>query len=156
MQSEATSQHRPGSIIPFLLGALLILMLFGLYWGLFVSLVKQLTSNEDNSYGLILPFVAAYIVYRKWPEIRSQSWQPSWWGLVVVIFGFTLYMVGELMADLLISRLSFIVVISGLICLVGGWGLLRIFAFPLFLIALMFPMPLLTTRQLSLPLQSPH
>ena len=117
------------------------------------GLWRQLTQNEDNSYGLILPLVAVYIVYRKWPIIKGQLWRPSWWGLIIIGAGLMVYLLGELWADLLTARLSFIIVLSGMACLVGGKRLMRELLFPLFLIALMFPMPLLVTRQLSLPLQ---
>jgi exosortase len=35
----------------------------------------------------------------------------------------------------------------------GGWGLVRLLGFPLFLLILMFPLPGLLTKQLTLPLQ---
>jgi exosortase len=70
-----------------------------------------------------------------------------------VAVGFALYIVGELGADLYVPRVSFVIVITGLLFLMGGWGLVRLLLFPLFLLILMFPLPGLLTKQLTMPLQ---
>jgi len=47
----------------------------------------------------------------------------------------------ELGADLYVPRVSCVIVITGLLFLMGGWGLVRLLGFPLFLLILMFPLP---------------
>lgn len=139
----------------FSLAALLVALaaLFWVYYPVLNGLIKQMLSQEDSSYGLLLPLVAAFIVYRRWPQVKAHLWQPSWWGLVIIAVGFLGYLVSQLWSDLLSARVSFLIVLAGILCLMGGRPLLRELIFPLFLLALMFPLPLLLTRQLSLPLQ---
>ncbi|RKY40424.1 MAG: hypothetical protein DRP85_08595 [Candidatus Makaraimicrobium thalassicum] len=124
-----------------------------LYWPVLTRLIVGLADSEDYSYGLLIPLISGYIVYRKWPQIRAQVWHPSWMGLLVMALGFSLYILGELAAELYTTRFSFVVVLSGLVLVVGGWRFLRLLAFPLILLVLMLPLPELITYKLTLPLQ---
>jgi exosortase D (VPLPA-CTERM-specific) len=133
--------------------AVLALAVLWFYCPLLAKLFGDLAENEDYSFGLLLPLVSGYIVYLKWPQIRSYLWRPSWLGLLFIAVGFALYIVGELGADLYVPRVSFLIVLTGLLFLMGGWGLVRLLLFPLFLLILMFPLPGLLTKQLTMPLQ---
>ena len=139
--------------VPIILGACLVISLIWAYWPVLSYLSKQLLTDEDYSFGLLLPLVSAYIVYLKWPQIRQISWQPSWVGLVVLALGLALYIFGELSTDLYSPAVSLIVSLAGVIMLMGGWKLVRFLGFPLLLLFLMIPLPQFLMRQLTLPLQ---
>jgi exosortase D (VPLPA-CTERM-specific) len=134
-------------------GLILTLGVFVLYWPVLTSLVKQLASDEDFSYGLLLPFVSAYLVYLKWPEIRRGPWQPSWAGLAIMALGLILYMAGRLAGEVYSARFSFPIFIAGILLLFGGWKILRLLAFPLFLLIFMLPLPSIVTSSITFPLQ---
>jgi exosortase D (VPLPA-CTERM-specific) len=138
--------------VPLTMAAVTIAVLW-FYWPILTNWVKQLANSDDYSYGLLLPCVSAYIVYLKLPDIRKSLWQPSILGLFFIVIGFVFYIIGELAADLYIPRISFVVVNTGLLFLMGGWTLVRLLLFPLFLLFLMIPLPGLVTKQLTLPLQ---
>lgn len=133
--------------------AVLALAVLWFYWPVLAKLFGDLAENEDYSFGLLLPLVSGYIVYLKLPQIRSYLWRPSWLGLLFLVAGFGLYLVGELAADFYLPRLSLVMVVTGLISLMGGWGLVRLLLFPLFLLFLMVPLPEFANKQLTLPLQ---
>src|SRR5208282_394426 len=69
------------------------------YWPVLANLLGSLAKSDDDSYGLLLPWVSGYIFYIKWPQIRRQLWRPSWAGLAVMAFGLGMFMVGELAAE---------------------------------------------------------
>ena len=139
-------------MIPVALTALVAAVIW-FYLPILTKSIVDLASNEDYSFGLLLPLVSGYIVYLKRDQIRSQLWRPSYLGLILVVVGFGLYAMGELAADLYVPRVSFVVVLTGVLFLMGGWGLVRLLLFPLFLLVLMFPLPGLVIKQLTLPLQ---
>lgn len=140
-------------VFPLAMGVALVSGVLWLYWPVLSKLFLSLAESEDYSYGLLLPLVSGYIVYLKWPQVRSRPWQPSWVGLIVIASGLGLLIIGELAAELYTTRFSFMVVLAGLLLLVGGWNLLRLLAFPLILLVLMLPLPQLVTYKLTLPLQ---
>lgn len=148
----AAQNDRP-LILPASLAGILAIALFWFYWPALVSLADSLTASEDYSFGLLLPVVSVYLVYLKWPNLRAQSWQPSWFGLVVIFCGFGLYILGDLAAAFYFPPFSFIVVLTGLLWLSGGWSLVWELAFPLFLLFFMIPLPAMVMKTLTLPLQ---
>ncbi len=149
MKSEVT----PSSNFFIIFGIILTLGVFVLYWPVLTHLVNQLASDEDFSYGLLLPFVSGYLIYLKWPELRRGSWQPSWLGLAVMALGLSLYMAGKLAAEVYSTRVSFLLFIAGILLLTGGWKILHLLAFPLLLLILMLPLPGIITATLTFPLQ---
>jgi exosortase D (VPLPA-CTERM-specific) len=139
--------------LQLLLGTLIILALLWFYWPVLGSLAYSLTTSEDYSFGLLLPFVSAYIVYLKWPKLRRQVWQPSWTGLLIIALGFVIYMLGDLAAAFYFPPFSFLVVVTGLLWLLGGWRVVRGLSFPLVLLFFMIPLPAMVMKTMTIPLQ---
>lgn len=148
-----SAQIKPKLIIQIALGAILAIELLWFYYPTLFQLVSQLAADEENSFALLMPLVSAYIVYLKWPQVLSQPRRPSWWGLMIMALGFLFYVLGELMSVIYFHPLSFIVILTGLLLLLGGWKLVRLLTFPLFLLVLMVPLPALILKQITLPLQ---
>jgi exosortase D (VPLPA-CTERM-specific) len=141
------------SVLQVTLVAALALFLVHFYWPVLVSLANSLTASEDYSFGLLLPFVSGYLVYLKWPRLRRHGWQPSWMGLPIIFLGFGIYMLGDLAAAFYFPPVSFLVVLTGLLWLTGGWPLVRELAFPLLLLLLMIPLPSMVMQSVTFPLQ---
>lgn len=100
-----------------------------------------------------MPFIAAYIIYRKLPLLREYRCDLNLWGLLVIVASLTIHIIGELAADLYLPRISFVASMAGVVVLIGGWKLLRLLIFPFLLLVLMIPLPQLVTFKLTLPLQ---
>jgi exosortase D (VPLPA-CTERM-specific) len=132
---------------------ILITIVTWFYWNILSTLIRYLIVNDDYSYGLLIPLISGYIIYKKWPQLRKISWQPSWWGLLIIIIGLCLYIIGEIAADLFIPRVSFIITLGGILILLGGRRLTRTLIFPLLILLLMIPLPQLIANKLTLPLQ---
>ena len=140
-------------LVQLSLGSLLAVAVLWLYWPVLVSLFTQLSNDEDYSFGLLLPFVSGYIIYLKWPEIRSQVWRPAWQGLFIIILAFSIYISGQLIAHDYSIRFSILVLIAGLLLFIGGKKILLQFTFPLLILILMLPLPTLLTSAITMPLQ---
>lgn len=148
----ATKKAAP-PVTPLVLGGLLLLAVIWFFLPVLTNLFALLAESEDYSFGLLLPLVSGYIVYLKWPQIRNGLWRPSWMGLPLIALGLLLCIMGELSLSAFIARISFILVFTGLLVLVGGWSLLRLLIFPLLLLLLMIPGPEGIMKQLTFPLQ---
>ena len=144
---------KPLSLFQLILVATLSLGIFWIYGPLLVGLLVWVARDEDFSYGLLLPLVSVYMIYLKIPELRRRPWRPSWIGLLILALGFSLYLAGELVTDTYLPYVSFFVVLSGGVFLLGGSGIFRQLAFPILILILMVPLPVFVTQQLTLPLQ---
>lgn len=150
---QSVSRMPTSRILSWVAGMILAATLLWFYWPVLIKLVITLIDSTDASFGLLLPLVSAYIVYRKWPEIRQLPWQPSWAGLLVMAGGLCLYLFGALITDVYTPALSFVVVLGGLVILMGGWSAFRVLWFPVVLLTLMIPLPQFINMKFTLHLQ---
>ena len=130
-------------------GALLLIC----YLPILVMLVKQWSTDEDMGHGFFVPIVAGYIVWKRRSLLASIKPIPNYWGLALAIAGALLMMVGTLGAQIFIARVAFLVSLVGAVLFLGGTGLLRALAFPLFLLLFMIPIPAIIYARITLPLQ---
>jgi exosortase D (VPLPA-CTERM-specific) len=138
---------------PLIVGITLTGVVIWMYLPVLEKLFYDLLNSEDYSFGLLMPFVMAYVIYLKLPQLRNTSFRSSGLGLIILIFGIVLYTFGELAADLYTTRISFLICIAGIITIVGGLKLLRFFAFPILVMLLMIPLPQLIIIKLTFPLR---
>jgi exosortase D (VPLPA-CTERM-specific) len=137
----------------FILGTALILAIGYFIWPTLKTLVQDLANSETYSSAFIIPFVILYIVYRKRAELIHQPWQPSWWGLAVMVLGLGSYLFSELITIPYLSQVSCILVLAGVLFLFGGWRVVKTLSFPLFLLAIMVPLPQFFLSRMTLKMQ---
>ncbi len=123
------------------------------YAPLLYGLGKQWASDEDMSHGFFVPLVAGYIAWRRRPEWTAATPSPNYWGLVLVGWGALQALLGTLAAQSFISQTAFLISLTGVVLFLGGTRVLRILAFPLFLLLFLFPIPAILYARITLPLQ---
>jgi exosortase len=123
------------------------------YAPMFAGLARQWLSDEDMSHGFFVPLVAGFIAWSKRSEWAGANLSPNYWGLVLTGWGAMQALVGTLAAQIFVARTAFLFSIVGVIVLVGGVRLLKILAFPLFLLVFLFPIPAIVYARITLPLQ---
>jgi exosortase len=151
----AGSQHSAETTSPFSWTTIawVSALLAVCYAPLLGGLVAQWNYDPDMGHGFFVPVIAGYIAWQKLPEIAGKAAQPNWWGLAIVLWaGFQLY-VATLGAEIFLARNSFVVSLIGAVLLLGGTEYLKTFAFPLFLLFFMIPIPAIIYNQVTFPLQ---
>jgi exosortase len=136
-----------------LAAAFLGILVSVLYWPVISDLAIDWWTDDASSYGMLMPLVAGYIAWLKRKSILSIPAQEDGRGLAVVVGACLMLLVGKLGAEFFLSRLSFVVLLAGLVWLFWGLPRLRQLVFPLLLLATMVPLPTLVYNQMSIPLQ---
>jgi exosortase len=140
-----------GPILAIAVGSLLVALLGG---PLLPELVRDWMRNEDYSHGFLVPFMAAYLLWRR-PE--SWKWREAhscWMGPVVVALGILFRLFAEIAVVQFGQRVSVLIVAAGLVLSlwgargISGWG------FPLAYLLLMIPLPGVLYDTLSFPLRT--
>jgi exosortase len=137
------------------LGVALIVALGWLYGPTVSALGSEWLSSADSSYGLVLCAVAGLLVWRRRAVFLSRlrpSASPTI-GVAVLACGVALYLVGMLGADVFLTRVSAVVILTGVIGVLAGAPSTRVMAAPLFFLLLAIPPPTLAVTALTLPLQ---
>ncbi len=117
------------------------------------TLVYQWMHDEDMGHGFFVPLIAIYVAWQKRDELAKVQVKPNRFGIVLLALGLAQAMAGTLGAELFISRTAIIVSIVGCALFLGGMPVIRILAFPLFLLCFMVPIPAILYNEITFPLQ---
>ena len=149
--------HQKGGKLGILLGTVLSTILRGLvtalYYEIFVGLWYDWDHDPNYSHGFIVPFMSAYFVYERWGQLQKLPHQPHLLGIPVLILGVAMLVIGSVGAELFAQRVSFIVVISGLVLLIFGKRILLTLSLPLVFLLFMIPLPAIVVNTIAFPLQ---
>ncbi len=100
-------------------------------------LVDMWSANPLYSYGFVLPFIAAYVAWVRWPAIRSADSTPDpRAGVAVVLVGASLLVVGRLAGLATLQECSLPLTLGGLVLLLFGRSVLAAVWFPIAYLAL--------------------
>src|SRR5690349_7925885 len=118
-----------------------------LYAGTLAGLGREWLSSPDASYGLVLAGVALLLLWQRRDAIAraaraagaAASRVPRS-GLVLLAGGLLLYLLGQLGADIFLTRVSLVVVIAGALWFVAGSAAARLAAAPLVFLLMAVPL----------------
>lgn len=147
-----TADQAPAKAFPWTLvwfGALLLVC----YAPVLYALVKNWNADADMGHGFFVPIIAVYIAWQKREQVAATPAQPNWWGLPIVLYGALQLFLATMGAELFTARTSFLISLVGIVLLLGGTRYLKIFAFPLFLLLFMIPIPAIIYNRITFPLQ---
>lgn len=130
-------------------GALLIIC----YAPVLYRLILQWKNDDDMGHGFFVPIIAGYIIWQRRFQLATIKPEPSYWGLVLIVWGALQLMLGTLGAELVLARTAFLISLVGVIWFLGGTKILRALAFPLCLLIFMIPIPGIVYARITLPLQ---
>jgi exosortase len=128
-------------------------LLLWLYWPTLAHLAWQWWNDPNYSHGFFVPLFSAFVIWQERTRLSALKLQPSWSGLLFLGFGLCVLIVGQMGAELFLSRLSFLIVLAGLIVLFLGWSFFRALLLPWGFLLLMIPIPAIVFNQITFPLQ---
>lgn len=110
-------------------------------------------SDGYYSHGILVPFLALYMVWMRREEIRQAELRPSSGGLAVVLIALALRVLGHLTQSSTISSLSFLILMYGTVASLLGWSMVRLVWFPILFLGFMMPLPSTVFDEISQPAQ---
>jgi exosortase len=154
-QTAPPGPPAPGALRQFPWSAILWfgLLLTACYGSVLFRMVLHWAQDEDMGHGFFVPLVAAYIAWQRRDALLKTAARPNWWGLAVLAWGAAQLYVATLGAELFLARTAFLISLIGVVLLLGGIPILRIVAFPIFLLFFMVPIPAIVYNQVTFRLQ---
>lgn len=134
---------------------LVALSLVSLYGATLQGLVTEWVSSADSSYGIVLVAVAVAVIWRRRQALEAAL-EPGGTplpGALVMFSGLSLYLVGQLAADVFLTRVSFVAAAAGALWFLAGGRAVRTMAAPLLFLLMAIPLPTLVINTVTLPLQ---
>jgi exosortase len=130
-----------------------LVLLLACYAPLLAGLTRQWATDPDMSHGFFVVPVVAYIVWRRRGELAAIQPAPNRGGIAIVAWGAAQMLLGTLAAQVFVARTAFLVSLAGAVLFLGGTRALKTLAFPLLLLAFLFPLPAMIYARVTLPLQ---
>ncbi|MFA5865563.1 MAG: exosortase/archaeosortase family protein [Phycisphaerae bacterium] len=124
------------------------------HWSNIKYLVNLWQNDQNYSVGLLVPFVAVYLLWHDRKKLRQCRIQPCWWGVGLVFLGMGLRVFGVLFSYGSAEWYSLVLLIGGLVLLAAGWQVFYQVRWILLFLFLMFPLPRMIHYQVSLFLQN--
>jgi exosortase len=158
LQSEPPTAPAPGAVAgpappSWWQTAVIAGLALWLYYPTITHLVGQWWNDPNFSHGFFVPLFAAFVIWQERSRLSTLTPQPSWWGLLFLGCGLCVLIIGQMGAELFLSRLSLLIAAGGLIVLFLGWNFFRALLFPWAFLLLMIPIPAIVFNQLTFPLQ---
>jgi exosortase len=116
-------------------------------------LIRQWNNDADMGHGFFVPVIAGFIVWQRREELMAVKIRPSWWGLLLVVWGGIQLTVATLGTELFTARIAFMMTLIGVIWTLCGTVMLKKLSFPLFLLLFMIPIPAVVYNSLTFKLQ---
>jgi exosortase len=124
-----------------------------LYGDVLAGLASDWWTEPNLSHGLLVPPLAAWVIWVQRHETFAQPAAPDSRGLLVTFVACAAYVLGKLGAEFFLQRFSFVLLLAGAAWTFWGLRRLRKLAFPLLLLATMVPLPSIFYQTASAPLQ---
>jgi len=134
--------------------AIIGILLIAVYFRVLIKLVTDWYQLPDFSHGFLVPIFAVYLVWTKRKTLFDTKVAPSWSGVAVVALGLVVLLLGMYGAELFLSRVSLVILLTGLVLSFGGWQLLKELRFALLVLLLAIPIPAIVFNEITLPLQT--
>lgn len=150
MGSPLPSSGQLRLLLLLLVACLLATYLFfpSLQW-----LIGEWSRKEEYSHGMMIPLVAAYLVWQRRGLLARSRQHNSWPGLLLLVCGLGGLVLGRYSTLFIISHYSLLLVITGLALSAFGLRITRHLLFPIALLGLAIPLPNFLYGQLSAQLQ---
>lgn len=142
--SASTALKRSFQPLPAAAAAAALLLILAAFWPTLLRTAIICWNNDNYSHGVLLPFVAAYLLWdRGIPHNLRGSSEPgiSLLGAALFAAGLPIALLGEVSEILFVQWFSFFPVLLGAVLLIFGTRLGLHFASPLALLFLAKPIP---------------
>ena len=146
-------QSNKARIGSYLATATLLAVFLWSYWSGIKDLLNVWQRSDEYSSGLLVPFLAIYLLWSRRHDINQCVIEPFAWGLIAFVAAQGVRLFGLLFLYGSAERLSIVLSIAALVLLLFGWQVFRKAAPVLLFLCLMLPWPTRIQAAVAVPLQ---
>jgi exosortase/archaeosortase family protein len=118
----------------------------------FAELISDWYNDGNYSHGFLIIPVAVFLIWRKRKEMVFPA-RPSGWGIALFGFGGLGFILGTAASEFFTTRISILIIISGISLYYIGWENFRKVWFAFAILVFMVPVPAVIYYSATLPMQ---
>ncbi len=130
-----------------------IILFFILFIPVYPDMYGIWLEHSNNSHGLLVPLISAFLLIRRRNAIRWEQMQPAFTGFIILLLSLLLYIIGFAGSIEVLPRITLVTTLIGLALYHCGWSVFSKISFPLLFLFFMVPIPVSVINFVSLPLQ---
>lgn len=142
--AEAEASHvawnDPSQRTPLIALGVLTTLLVAAYWDMF-TLTSASWEDPLYSHGYIVPLFSLGLLWMRWQPFRPVPSQERWIGLAVLVVALVIRLLAVKAVMNPLDRYSFLLALSGVFLLVGGWHTVRWAGPAIGFLFFMYPLP---------------
>lgn len=123
------------------------------FWDGLTYMWESWLALPEYSHSLMIPPIAAFLVWQQKDRLELVSFGGSWWGVALVLIGSAILVLGQLGTVYVLVQYAFLITLCGLAWALTGNKAFRLIAMPLFILFFMVPLPYFVLHNLSSKLQ---
>jgi exosortase len=152
VESKQT-EHSFYSLVFWLKFGIIVTLIALLFWDVLPDMAHDWWIEPALSQGMLLPPLALYVAWIHRKQTFGYPAIPDTRGLFLTALASVTFVIGKLASEDFTTRISFVILLCGMIWTFWGIHRLRSLAFPLLLLATMVPLPVVLYNSLAAPLQ---
>jgi len=146
-------QSRKRNIFSWLAAGFVLIAFLWSYWPGIVDVWNVWQRSDEYSSGLLVPFLAVYILWSRRNKIAKSGLRPCLWGVFAFLAAQAVRLFGLFFMYGSAERLSIVLSITALVLLLFGWQFFKKVSTILLFLCLMLPWPNRIQAAVALPLQ---
>lgn len=130
----------------------LTLLVFTAY-GYEIYKLTRAWMEPDWTHGWLIPVIGLYVLHINRDRIARVQLRPSLWGVPLMLLASAMFLGTMVVRYGYVAPFSMLIMLVGIVILIGGWRLLLVCWFPIFLLIFAIPLPKLSYFYATLPLR---
>lgn len=130
-----------------------VVLLYLVFGEALARLVTQWETQPEYSFGYLIPFISAFLIWQRKSELERLDFRGSWWGPVLLAVGLLIWALGRLSTLDTLAHYAFVLVLTGLALSHVGRAGMPLLGVALAMLLFMVPLPNYLLRELSGALQ---
>jgi exosortase D (VPLPA-CTERM-specific) len=123
------------------------------FWDGLTNMWGWWIDSEEYSHGLLIPPVAAFLIWQQKDRLERVAFSGSWLGVALVLLGGAFLVLGQLGTVYVLVQYAYLITLYGLVLAFLGWQAFRLIAVPALILLFMIPLPQFLLANLSTKLQ---
>jgi len=152
-ENESGISNNAAMLSRFLMWLIVMILLVVLYGSALVKWGSDIWTDPNYSHGLLIPLVSLYILKQRFGQIRQTRPIPSNKGLLFILPALVLFILASVAGEQFSQRVSFIILIYGLVFFLEGKAIARLLLFPIALFLFAIPLPYIIYNAIAFPLK---
>lgn len=132
---------------------LVLPLLVVMYFRIIPDMVQVWSHDENYSHGFLVPVIAGYFLWQRWPDLKNREVKPDGIGLAIIVAGVLQLLGGWFGIEYFTMRSSLIVLLAGMTLLWFGREVFKTLALPLGYLIFMVPIPYIIYDMAAFPLK---